>query len=123
MSNEACASCGKPIENATVTGILCEACHDRDVAPKPGWKAYFTGPTYVGIIAVLLPFFAHFTVNGLDYISLGGAGVGVLAGGAGLAAAVKAPKEERGKKLGAAGVVVLLALLVLARSGILGGAG
>ncbi len=119
MSTESCASCGKPIENTTVTGIFCEACHDRDVAPKPGWKSYFTGPTYIGLIAVGFPFFAHANINGLDYVAVGGGAVGLLAGGAGLAVGLKSPKEERGKKLAAAGAVMLVALLVLLRSGLL----
>ena len=83
-------------------------------------KAYFTGPTYVGIIAVVLPFFVHFNINGLDYIAAGGAAVGLLAGGAGVVVGLKAPKEERGTKLGAAGVVLLLSLFTLFRSGFFG---
>jgi hypothetical protein len=120
MPDQACASCGKPVENAAVTGVFCGACYERDLAPKPGWKTFFSGPAYVGIVAVLLPWVVHVDVNGVQYVSLGGGGVGVLAALAAGAVAIKGPAEERMKKLAPAGLILLLGLVDVAGSGILG---
>jgi hypothetical protein len=107
------------VENPPVTGIFCQACYARNVAPSAGWRSYFTGPTYVGLIAVLIPFFLHVTINNLDFIALGGAIVGILAAVAGTVAALRGPKAERLKKLAPVGIVLVVALLDVHSSGIL----
>lgn len=107
------------MENPAVTGIFCQKCYAQNVAPSAGWRSYFTGPTYVGIFAVLIPWVLHVTINNLDYIALGGAIVGILAVIAGAVAALRGPKAERLKKLAPAGIVLLVALFDLHSSGIL----
>jgi hypothetical protein len=119
MNAQACAGCGAAVENPAVTGIFCEACYARNVAPSSGWKSFFTGPTYVGLIAVAIPLFLHITVNNLDYIALAGAIVGILAALAGAVTALKAAKPERLKKLAPVAIVLVVALLDLRSSGIL----
>jgi hypothetical protein len=62
----------------------------------------------------------HVNINGVQYVSLGGGAVGVLAALAAGAVGLKAPADERMKKLAPAGIVLLIGLLDLAGSGILG---
>ena len=106
------------MENPAVTGIFCQKCY-ANVTYSGGWRSYFTGPTYVGIIAVLVPFVFHVTINNLDYVSLGGAIVGILAAVAGAVAALRGAKPERLKKLAPVGIVFVIALLDVHSSGIL----
>jgi hypothetical protein len=119
MSNEACATCGAAIANSAVTGILCQGCHDKEIAPKPGWKAWFTGPLYVGWVAVLIPFFFSIRLNALDYVALAGGGIGLASSAAGLALGLKAPADEKKKKLIAAAIVFFLGFVQLRASGVL----
>jgi len=119
MGTESCTTCGSAIQNAAVTGIFCQSCYDKDVAPKPGWKAWFTGPLYVGLVAVLVPFAFTIRVNALDYVALAGGAIGLASSLAGVAVGLKAPADERKKKLIAAGIVFFLAFIQLRASGLL----
>src|SRR5262245_23978003 len=111
MANEVCATCKAPIENAAVTGIFCTKCYEKDVAPNPGWKAYLTGPLYIGFIAVGVPWVFTIRVNALNYVALAGGAIGTVCALAGFVYARKAPADEVKKKLTAAGIVLALGLL------------
>ncbi len=106
MSN--CAGCGAVVDNPAVTGILCQACYTKDVAPQPAWKAYVSGPTATGFVALAIPFAVSFRVNALDYVGLGCSALAALCGIVGIIQAGKLEPEFRNKRR--IGAIVVLAL-------------
>lgn len=119
MTTQMCATCGASIENAAVSGIFCQTCFARDISPKPGWRAWLSGPLAAGGAIVLAAYCFSIRINEVDYASALGGILGILLGGIGLVLLMKAPSEERNKKLPAAGVILLLALLLVRSSNVL----
>ncbi len=115
----ACAQCGATVENEAVTGIFCSRCFAADVAPRPGWRAYLTGPTALAAFALGLSHTITFHVNGVSYSAAAGGALATVAALIGLASASSSPPEFVGKQRAVSAVVAAFGAFTVATSGVL----
>lgn len=106
MSESACVSCSAPVANPSVTGVLCAECHASE-AEVDRSSSFLKSPASFGVVAIVVPFFVHLEVNGLDYVRAGAGAVALLAALGTLVIAAKAHDMVRAK-------IFLTGLLVLA---------
>lgn len=116
---QTCAQCGGAIENAAYSGIYCGECYGENIAPRPGWRAWLPAPAALGAAAVGLTRVAHVNVEGIEYVSLVGGGVGLAAGLLGAVVARQSPADWRSRQIGLSLLVAAIGAVVVATSGVL----
>jgi TPR repeat protein len=74
---------------------------ERSLARR-GFYAQLNPVAIVGLIAGAVPFGLHFTVNGLDYVKLGGGSIALVAAGIALIVALARASSSKGMQVGMA---------------------